>query len=851
MARFTRRVDKQNKTVTVTDNMTGESVTGRYHDSLGAKETGDAIEGDLVQKEARPRVSDETSTAMQTRQLQDQSGANKMSQEGFLAQQRLLKARTQPEGESALTRASQGVSAVNNNDPGIMNIPGMPKQDAQMSTNMAMQKSRDQINRLKQGNSLGKMATVAGSYSGNENDPAMPTVPEQGIVDSSIKNAMRRNLEQGTRGMRERGQENIDQANRDRRAILENMYKTGDDLTKKTIEENFGGKKIDYQKTFGGEGVSSSSSDPVEQFLRGSKRSDITLQERMARQDAENEKLIAEDPSRGSVSIPYAGYGQGKAPSEEQASSRNPALSMFNTPEEYERLAKEEASFLKELQGESISPNEVATLQEERRKSWDADPSTLEEKTIKFDAEKPVPKKVAQLPREEKTAVKEANGTHVRDESTGFTLNLSRLKKSFKRQEHFAMLKHIPQENRAAMLAQWGYIDDDELTVAQKKSALQLQKLENAKLQGAKYQIELEQAQKNVGQSLTPVQEKQFSMLKDQYKEAAGRKPPNWVMMEEIGNELGKIHPSFKDKRNYKQMKKQYMESEKKELMKDGAVVKALSGIGVKGKDYYDTKERLYLSAEEKVKGASVEDLFKMDLPQKGGATTNLGNLLESQGFASWESVDELQKNNPKSEQLVGLRKVLGLKEGSAITSQSYKGWAMDQFVNRSMTDIYGDTHLLVQQLTTEHIRGLQKQVNNPKATEEETTTETPEPKPDPNPDPKIVDTVEKNLPLIDQAFANELTRGNKEYQSKFLSFLRSPDNVIDAMKSGKKDLGSYMRRRRRAFNMDASDINSLVDDPQAIVDFFRKNVEEYAKLPDEAKFYIAQEDQNLKAGRK
>ena len=110
MARFTRKVNKQNKTVTVTDQMTGESVTGRYHDSLSAEKTADLIEGDLVQKEARSRVSDETSTAMQTRQLQDQSGADTMSREGFLSRQRLLNSRTQPNEESALKRAGVGVS---------------------------------------------------------------------------------------------------------------------------------------------------------------------------------------------------------------------------------------------------------------------------------------------------------------------------------------------------------------------------------------------------------------------------------------------------------------------------------------------------------------------------------------------------------------------------------------------------------------------------------------------------------------------------------------------------------------------------------------------------------------------
>jgi len=701
--------------------MTGESVTGRYHDSLSAEKAADLIEGDLVQKEARPRVSDETSTAMQTMQLQDQSGADKMSQEGFLAKQRLLNAtKTQPEEESALSRASQGVSAVSDENAGIMNIPDMPKQDAKMSTDLAMQKSRDQIKKFREGNSLGKMPTVAGSYSGNENDPAMPTVPEQSTVDSSIKNAMRRSLEQKSRGMKQEGQEGIDQADRDRRAIIENMYKTGDEFTRKDIEKNFGGKKIDYQKTFGGEGVSSSSYDPVEQFLRGSKRSDITLQERMARQDAENEKLIAEDPSRGSVSIPYAGHGQGKAPSEEQASSRNPALSMFNTPEEYERLAKEEASFLKELQGESISPDEVATLQEERRKSWDADPSTLEEKTIKFDAEKPVPKKIAQLPREEKTAAKEANGTHVRDESTGFTLNLSRLKKSFKRQEHFAMLKHIPQENRAAMLAEWGYIDPDELTVAQKKSALELQKLENAKILGAKHRVDLEKAKKSLKGSLTEVEQNTFNLLNDRYKAASEGDPPNFSLMKSLDAELGELNPAFKTDTDYNKAEKQYLKKKHDDFLNQPLLTRVAKELNIDVKQYRDHAMEAQKIGQGKLKGVSGIDAMMAIQVEDQGSVTSFGEMVRRQGFPAWEDVERLQATQPNNPELIKMRNALGLPEGQEIQPQAYMGWAQGRMVDAVMMGIYGDGHRDMQNAMRSRTQQLKDNVNNPNATQEE-----------------------------------------------------------------------------------------------------------------------------------
>ena len=52
MARFTRKVNKENKTVTVTDTQTGASRTGRYHDSLPLEVTARQIEDDLTKYEA-------------------------------------------------------------------------------------------------------------------------------------------------------------------------------------------------------------------------------------------------------------------------------------------------------------------------------------------------------------------------------------------------------------------------------------------------------------------------------------------------------------------------------------------------------------------------------------------------------------------------------------------------------------------------------------------------------------------------------------------------------------------------------------------------------------------------------
>ena len=51
--------------------------------------------------------------------------------------------------------------------------------------------------------------------------------------------------------------------------------------------------------------------------------------------------------------------------------------------------------------------------------------------------------------------------------------------------------------------------------------------------------------------------------------------------------------------------------------------------------------------------------------------------------------------------------------------------------------------------------------------------------------------------------------------------------------------------------NMTIPQVDALVADPKALVEYFRKHPKQYGELPDESKFYIAQEDQNIKANRR
>ena len=106
----------------------------------------------------------------------------------------------------------------------------------------------------------------------------------------------------------------------------------------------------------------------------------------------------------------------------------------------------------------------------------------------------------------------------------------------------------------------------------------------------------------------------------------------------------------------------------------------------------------------------------------------------------------------------------------------------------------------------------------------------------------------------INKTFAAELQRGDEEYQTKFASFFRSPSSKSEALKVGKKDLGFGMRKYLRGLAKDhgirsAADIDELIKQPKKLTEFFRNNMKWFKKLSPEAKFYVAQQDSNVREG--
>tara|TARA_Y100000296_G_scaffold42867_1_gene49304 strand:+ start:654 stop:3341 length:2688 start_codon:yes stop_codon:yes gene_type:complete len=788
MGRFITKIDKENKFVTVTDTKTGKKITERYHDGRPAKVAANEMEQDLLLPERRPPASDERQTAMSLMGIASPQSQIKMDNAMFLSDQ----AMKSPTGNAAISpreRAKVGTTqSLSQPAPSGESIKDRPEMGAEMSSKLAMDALRNRQKKInKESSNAPVSAKALGDYSGLSEDEIKKHEASQNPPWQKARNVL--GEKQGFMDRLEENERNQAQ----KVAGLKKIYDEADPEEQEYIENSpslGGSEKLDFLKDLGGESVGSGPEwgNPYEggeavsstSVTRNEKGQILGNRGRSSHRGGPNKAQIGEmlyDQGFGGEAVssstsPYLEHGKGEAPSEEQLkkAGRNPAHSMFNTPEEYERLAKEEASFLKELGGESISPDEVATLQVEERKSWDADPSTLEETTLKFDAEKPVPKRIAELPREAKTAAKEANGTHVRDEATGFTLNLSRLKKSFKRQERFAMLKHVPKENRAAMLYEWGYIDPDELTVAQKKSAKDLLQLENWRLDIEKKKLDIKKLKEPAEEALSPFNKEKYGAITQAFNQA--QRDGNFELMKQLSAEAQTIDPRLGyGKIDYAKLEKQKIAADKKADKNDPLGLALAKSMGLANNSIYVSySAKLNGQLAQAVSSGDMNSSIEMFDPsgKEPAAKVTLGNFLKNNGIPTWKDVERFRgANNAES---VDLAKRMKIKpsELSKLTEYDYKNWAVSNVRNKILTDTFGQRyHRGMQSLMDGRVQKLQQTVNNPKAKEEEINKKSSL---DPNPIMSLVDMTEPE---------SDLDLGEIELQTEVANKLQSVKDTI------------------------------------------------------------------------
>ena len=83
----------------------------------------------------------------------------------------------------------------------------------------------------------------------------------------------------------------------------------------------------------------------------------------------------------------------------------------------------------------------------------------------------------AGLPQEAKAMAKEGLGNFYVDPNSGLAINLTELDASANRRAHMMLLKS-PKHQRTTILANWGYIDKEDVENLQKSPQIQKTKIE-------------------------------------------------------------------------------------------------------------------------------------------------------------------------------------------------------------------------------------------------------------------------------------------------------------------------------------------------------------------------------------
>ena len=266
-------------------------------------------------------------------------------------------------------------------------------------------------------------------------------------------------------------------------------------------------------------------------------------------------------------------------------------------------------------------------------------PTTQEEaQQAIYDVSDEEQKEISRLVAEQKgmgsdewVETKEATGKYVRYEGTGLVINMAALQKDIDRNRNMEMLKHIPAANRPAMLVEWGYIDKEDLSVAQKQSAKQLKDLELVNLKIAETKLKM----KNLEGSVPKKDEERYKAALKGFNQAL--KDKDYGLAEVHRNEINSIMPTG-DTTNYKQL---IDDGIKKQKIRTPQKVFQAAGLGKDGKEYYKTKadiiKRVNFLRETKGSKGDVFDLkFGEQMPDQPEGVT-YGRFLTTQGIPPWK----------------------------------------------------------------------------------------------------------------------------------------------------------------------------------------------------------------------
>ena len=320
-------------------------------------------------------------------------------------------------------------------------------------------------------------------------------------------------------------------------------------------------------------------------------------------------------------------------------------------------------------------------------------------------------------------AAKEATGDYVRYGGSGFVINKRKLDDAFDRQEKMAMLQHIPQANRAAMLFNWKFIDQEDLDTAQQQSAKQIKEQSLLDLRIA----EVKQKMDKSSNTLSKTDQVQYTSHSAGFRQAV--KDGDWETAEYFHNKMNSVLPSgSKQEVDFAGLMKKQQEK-----LRKMTPMKVFQAAGLKdGTAYYKSVDGIMKMVNDikksDNKGNSWDQILGQTMPtQTGEGSGTYGEFLKAQGIYSWKDIDA---GKITSKQLASMP---GITEDDLVSEEAYMSWALPKIQNKLATGIWGSVHTQIQNslglLKDETLANAQETINNPGVVEAE---DAPKPKPKP-----------------------------------------------------------------------------------------------------------------------
>ena len=279
---------------------------------------------------------------------------------------------------------------------------------------------------------------------------------------------------------------------------------------------------------------------------------------------------------------------------------------------------------------------------------------------------------------EEYLAAKEDTGDYIRYQDGKFVINKRAISQDFQKKERMDMLKDIPVANRAAMLASWGYIDSDDLTVAQKQSAKQIKEMSLLDLKIAKATSDAESAKGKLSAQDKTSYDAAHRGLLDALKSG------DYSLADTYRKAINKIAPSS-DTSSYSNLIEKRVKANK--VMTPPKLFKK---YGLKdGTAYYKSRESIVKSISLFDNGKGTSNDFAALMGQTVQAGDQKGKpiteLMKNHGIYTWDQARGSTN--------------LGIPPNVLKDEQSYMAWALPTIKKSLLTEIWGGLHRDIEKL--------------------------------------------------------------------------------------------------------------------------------------------------------